>query len=495
MIAFPPGNGHRAAAQRIKAAGVAAFIGAFLILTLGDTTAQTLGSVTLAWNRSPGSTIAGYRLYQGVASRTYTNSVTVGNVTNCTVSTLRTGVSYYFAVAAYDTAGLESQLSTEVSYNVPVSNTSPPTIVLAAPANGASYTAPANINLAANVTANGHTITKVQFYNGTALLGEVPAAPYNLAWNNVSAGSYSLSARAVYDGGSTVSSSPGNVGVTLLAPAILSNNNFANATVLSGSAVTVSGSNVGATIEAGEPPKAGNAGGASVWWSWTAPASGSVTISTAGSTFDTILGIFTGASVSGLTAIAANDDSPTGGTLTSKVTFNAVAGTKYAIGVDGFNGAKGNIVLSVALTIGATSSVSGVGTAGYSLVRVPVTSARSSTLTSAGQTGTVSEASGPDMTAPLVSLTAPMDGSTVSETITLSASASDDTVVTRVEFYCDTTVLVGTATAVPYTALWNSTAMMNGAHSFVAKAYDAAGNSATSSSSTVTISNATSSAF
>src|SRR5690349_11245638 len=110
------------------------------------------------------------------------------------------------------------------------------------------------------------------------------------------------------------------------------NDMFANATVISGSSVTVYGSNVGATKEAGEPPKAGNSGGASVWWFWTAPASGSVTISAMGSSFDTIMGIFTGSSVSALTCVAYNDDSPLGGTLTSRVTFNAVAGTRYAIG-------------------------------------------------------------------------------------------------------------------------------------------------------------------
>src|SRR5206468_3525009 len=96
---------------------------------------------------------------------------------------------------------------------------------------------------------------------------------------------------------------------------------------------------------------------------------------------------------------------------------------------------------------------------------------------------------GTDTAPPRVSLTAPTDSSALSGTVTLGASASDDIGVTRVEFYCDTTVLVGTATAPPYTASWNSTAMTNGVHSFLAKAYDAAGNWATSSSSTVTITN------
>ena len=89
-----------------------------------------------------------------------------------------------------------------------------PSIALTTPANGASYAAPASISLAATVTANGHTITKVQFYNGATLLAEDTSAPYSFAWANVSAGSYSLSARAVYDSGSTVATTSANVTVT-----------------------------------------------------------------------------------------------------------------------------------------------------------------------------------------------------------------------------------------------------------------------------------------
>ena len=89
-----------------------------------------------------------------------------------------------------------------------------PTIVLSSPVNGANYTPPATISLAASVTANGHTITQVQFYNGATLLGTAAAAPYTYSWNNVSAGTYSLSAKAVYDSGSSVASASANVTVT-----------------------------------------------------------------------------------------------------------------------------------------------------------------------------------------------------------------------------------------------------------------------------------------
>src|SRR5438105_11156835 len=111
------------------------------------------------------------------------------------------------------------------------------------------------------------------------------------------------------------------------------NDQFQNRIVLSGTNVTVSGWNTNATKQTGEPNHAGNAGGASVWWSWTAPAVGDVTIDTIGSNFDTILGVYTGTSVSALTFVASNDDG--GGNLTSKVTFTAIGGTTYAIAVDG----------------------------------------------------------------------------------------------------------------------------------------------------------------
>ena len=102
-----------------------------------------------------------------------------------------------------------SAVATVLITNVPL-----PSIALTAPVNGASYVAPVTIPLAASVTANGHTITQVQFYNGATLLGSVAAAPYSLSWTNINAGSFSLTAQAVYDSGSTVASTPANVTVT-----------------------------------------------------------------------------------------------------------------------------------------------------------------------------------------------------------------------------------------------------------------------------------------
>ncbi|MCA1621345.1 MAG: M12 family metallo-peptidase [Acidobacteria bacterium] len=122
------------------------------------------------------------------------------------------------------------------------------------------------------------------------------------------------------------------------------NNNFASAQVISGNSGVTSGSNVGATKEAGEPNHAGNSGGASVWFQWQAPATGTATFTTAGSGFDTLLGVYTGGSVGALTLISSNDDAA--GVLTSSVVFNATAGTTYRIAVDGFGGATGGVTLN-----------------------------------------------------------------------------------------------------------------------------------------------------
>ena len=72
------------------------------------------------------------------------------------------------------------------------------------------------------------------------------------------------------------------------------------------SSVATSGHNCGATFEPLEPTHAAT-GNSSVWWTWTAPRSGPVSIDTFGSNFDTLLGIYTGASVSALTLIGSND--------------------------------------------------------------------------------------------------------------------------------------------------------------------------------------------
>lgn len=93
-----------------------------------------------------------------------------------------------------------------------------------------------------------------------------------------------------------------------------------------------------------------------------------------------------------------------------------------------------------------------------------------------------------DTAAPEVSITSPSNGATVSRTITIRASASDGVGVARVDFFIDG-VRVASDESAPWEYSWNTQKVAEGAHTLTAIAYDAAGNSKTSSPVTVTVSN------
>ena len=135
------------------------------------------------------------------------------------------------------------------------------------------------------------------------------------------------------------------------APALAAppNDELATAAILTGDTATATGTNVDATKEAGEPNHAGNPGGHSVWWRWKAPADGGVTVETCGSSFDTVMGIYTGDVVSALTTVVANDDAACG--VASSTTFLATSGVTYWIAVDGRNDDTGNISISLVPTL------------------------------------------------------------------------------------------------------------------------------------------------
>jgi len=80
-------------------------------------------NVTLAWNPSISTNVAGYKIYYGLASGVYNNTISVGNTTNATVTGLVEGTTYYFAATAFDALGTESQFSNETSYSVPTNST------------------------------------------------------------------------------------------------------------------------------------------------------------------------------------------------------------------------------------------------------------------------------------------------------------------------------------------------------------------------------------
>jgi hypothetical protein len=106
-----------------------------------------------------------------------------------------------------------------------------------------------------------------------------------------------------------------------------------------------------------------------------------------------------------------------------------------------------------------------------------------------GFAGTV-EQPAPDTTAPVVAFTQPAQGVTVSGTITVSASASDNVGVSGIRFLLDGTEIVPEIKASPYNATWNTSSVSNGSHVLTVVARDSANNQS-SASVTVNVSNQT----
>jgi photosystem II stability/assembly factor-like uncharacterized protein len=107
---------------------------------------------------------------------------------------------------------------TQIANQLAASQTLLPAVALTVPANGSSFVAFSNILVTASVTTNGHSIGKVQFYNGSTLLGESATPPYELTLSGATAGAVSLLAQAIYDGTRVVSSLPVTITVTNLPP-------------------------------------------------------------------------------------------------------------------------------------------------------------------------------------------------------------------------------------------------------------------------------------
>lgn len=134
------------------------------------------------------------------------------------------------------------------------------------------------------------------------------------------------------------------------APGVIpANDNFANATaiVLNSASTKAYGTTVACTKEPGEPAHATSPTVMTSWWKWTAPSAGSTTITTLGSSFDSVLGVYTGTAVNALTQVAANDDVQPGVIRTSTVTFPAAAGTTYYIAVGGWDEFYGVVTLNL----------------------------------------------------------------------------------------------------------------------------------------------------
>ena len=146
-------------------------------------------------------------------------SATPSETHSFALPTLNPGTTYYWKIVS-KTAAQQEAAGQVYSFTTAGGSTPPPnvapTVSLTSPAQGSSFTAPATIGLSASATDSDGSVTRVDFYSGAMFLGSDSTSPYQFSWSNVAAGSYTLSARAIDNGGGTGSSNA--VSVTVASP-------------------------------------------------------------------------------------------------------------------------------------------------------------------------------------------------------------------------------------------------------------------------------------
>ena len=216
-----------------------------------------------------------------------------------------------------------------------------PPVIVAPPTSVTNVSAGTNVTFAVGATNSSQA---AQFIYQWRLNG------FNIA--GATSTSYTTPPAGVTNAGTYTVVVQNDVGAVSVPPVVLTLNvtnvagadNFANRVPVSGASGTLASNNRNATTQPGEPRHAGKLGGKSVWYTWEAPFNGVATFETRGSTFDTLLAVYTGTVVSNLSVVAYDEDR--GGFYTSKVRFNANAGAQYQIAVDGFAGTEGDFVLA-----------------------------------------------------------------------------------------------------------------------------------------------------
>lgn len=105
--------------------------------------------------------------------------------------------------------GLDNVAVTGTAFSTSV----PPTAALTAPAAGATFTAPATVDFAANANDTDGSVTKVEFLANGSKVGESTVAPYAFSWTGVSAGTYALTAKATDNDGNAIVSAARSITV------------------------------------------------------------------------------------------------------------------------------------------------------------------------------------------------------------------------------------------------------------------------------------------
>ena len=370
----------------------------------------------------------------------------------------------------------------------------PPTVALTGPTNGSAYTAPASIALQATAGDTDGSVVRVDFYSGPTLLGSATTAPYGFTWSNVPQGNYTFTAVATDDRSATATSTPVSVTVTNPAnpvPAPWTAQDVGavgvagNSTFFSGTySVAGSGADIGGTSDQFQyvsQPLSGDgqivARVASVQ-NTNVNAKGGIMVrqSLAGNSVNVAM-LFTGGN-----RLQFQRRTATGGSTTYSSWAQGApywvklvrAGTTFT----GYKSANGTT-----WTLAGTFDVPMSGNVTMGLVM----SSHDNTSSGTATFDNVSVVTGTPNPPPSVSLTAPANNASFADptSITISANATDDGSVAKVELFDGPSLLTTLNGTGPYNYVWN--APPSGSHTLTARATDNLGATATSAAVTVTV--------
>jgi hypothetical protein len=230
----------------------------------------------------------------------------------------------------------------------------PPAIltVLPPPSISAATQSPSNVNIGDTVVLSVTATDAVPFYyqwelNGSPIPGATNSSFTISNAQPINSGDYQVQVANI---AAATNSPVFDVQVSLAGIFGPTNNTtFASSLPIAPLVSSIAGVNSNSPVVAGpgEPTNmiAGKPAGRFLWYRWTANFTGVVSLTTEGSTFDTLMAVFTGSVATNLTLIAQDDDS--GGFFTSLVNFNCVQGVTYYIAVAGYKGAAGTVVLGL----------------------------------------------------------------------------------------------------------------------------------------------------
>ncbi len=449
-------------------------------LSLFSNTTQVKGVLSMSASANDDRGVTRVELYvDGMLIGTSTSSYSHLSWDSTTVA----DGAHTLTARAYDTGG---NVGTSAAITVNVDNTLP-AAALVSPTSGTLLRG--SVLLEATASDN-QAVSKVEFYDGTTLLGSTLTAPYVMSWNTTSAtsGAHTLTVKA-HDGAGNVRTSTAvavtvdNTGPTtaISAPA---RNALVGGTVQV--SITASDSSGVERVELyADEVLMGTDTSAPYSVSWNSAALADGAHSLTARAYDKAGNVRTSTAVAVTTdntlPAAALTSPAQGMRLRGSVTLEATASDTVGVAkVEFYDGAT---LLGTDLSAPYATTWNSVGvTDGAHTLTVKAHDGAGNVRTSAGVGVTV------DNTGPTTALSTPAQNAHVRGTVPVSATASDSSGVERVEFYVGGTLL-GTATTAPYVVSWDTTTVANGGVTLTTQAYDALGNVTVSAGRAVTVDN------